>query len=198
MAKVPFLPLTYPYPKLFILGGIGFALYVSSSIIVSVSLQRENDKDKSLPSTPSRRLAPKLTTLLFPLLLWRLGPPVLPQPLTEPYRHPNFPLRILSSVPSITGIIVVGETLPSDTRVPGTPESYPTSVRYLRASHSILGGVWIGDNISQRASGAPLLDTKGVPLGDSIYCAFVLQEAVRLIDTSDRAIQTGQEKALFL
>jgi hypothetical protein len=196
VAKVPFLPLTYPNSKLFILGGIGFALYVSSSTFVSASLlRRENDEDKLSPSTPSRHLVPKLTALLFPLLLWRLGPPVLPQPLTEPYRHPSFPLRILSSVPSITGIIVVGETLPSDT---GTPESYPTSLRYLRASHSILGGVWIGDNISQRASSAPLLDTKETPLGDSIYGAFVLQEAVRLIDTSDRAIRTGQEKALFL
>ncbi|KAI9467085.1 hypothetical protein BJY52DRAFT_1236380 [Lactarius psammicola] len=184
---------------LFILGGIVLALYASSSAFVSVlSPRRENDEGESLPSTPSRRLVPGLTALLFPLLLWRLGPPVLPQPLTGPYTHPSFPLRILSSVPSITGIIVVGETLPSDTWVPDTPESYPSSLRYLRASHSILGGVWIGDKVSQRASGAPLLDTEGTPLGDSIYSAFVLQEAVRLIDTSDRAIRIGQEKALFI
>jgi hypothetical protein len=191
--------LTYRYSKLFVLGGIGFALYVSSLAFVSVTpLRKENDEDKSLPSTTPHRLVPRLTALLFPLLLWHLGPPVLPQPLTEPYTHPSFPLRILSSVPSVTGMIVVGETLPSHTRVPGTFESYPSSLRYLRASHSILGGVWIGDQVSQRASGAPLLDAEGTPLGDSIYSAFVLQEAVRLIDTSDRAIRTGQEKALFM
>ncbi|KAF8272063.1 hypothetical protein EI94DRAFT_1718915 [Lactarius quietus] len=184
---------------LFILGGIGFALYVSSSAFVSVSSpRRENDKDKSLPSISSRRLVPGFIALLFPLLLWQLGTPVLPQPLTEPYTHPSFPLRIISSEPSVTGIIVVGETLPSDTWVPGTTESYPSSLRYLRASHSILGGVWIGDKISQRASGSPLLDAEGTPLGDSIYSAFVLQEAVRLIETSDRAIRAGQEKALFI
>ncbi|KAH9179616.1 hypothetical protein EDB89DRAFT_1922233 [Lactarius sanguifluus] len=159
---------------LFILGGIGLALYASSSAFVSVSSpRRENDEGESLPSTHSRRLVPGLAALLFPLLLWRLGPPVLPQPLTRPYTHPSFPLRILSSVSSVTGMIVVGETLPSDTWVPGTPESYPSSLRYLRASHSILGGVWIGDKISQRASGPALLDAKGTPLGDSIYSAFV-------------------------
>ena len=190
--------LTDRYSKLFILGGIGFALGINFSTSVPVSSPRkENDEGKSSPSTFWRRLAPGLAAL-FPLLLWRLGPPVLPQPLTEPYTHPSFPLRILSSVPSLTGIIVVGETLPSDTWVPGTPESHPSSLRYLRASHSILGGVWIGDKASQRGSGAPLLDAEGTPLGDSIYSAFVLQEAVRLIDPSDRAIRTGQEKALFM
>lgn len=191
---LPFM-LTYRYSKLFVLGGLGFVLYASS---VSVTPPRkENDDDKSLPST-SHRLVPGLTALLFPLLLWWLGPPVLPKPLTEPYTHPSFPLRILSSVPSVTGIIVVGETLPSHTQVPGTLENYPSSLRYLRASHSILGGVWIGDNVSQRAGGAPLLDSEGTPLGDSIFNAFALQEAVRLIDSSDRAIRTGQEKALFM
>lgn len=184
----------------FILGGIGLALYAFSSTFVSASSpRREDDEGESISSTSSSpRLVPGLTALLLPLLLWRLGSPVLPQPLTEPYAHPSFPLRILSSVPSVTGKIVVGDILPTDTREPGTLESYPSSLRYLRASHSILGGVWIGDKISQRASGAPLLDAKGTPLGDSIYSAFVLEEAVRLIDTSDRAIRTGQEKALFI
>jgi len=192
----PFVLTYHRFSKLFVLGGIVLALYVSSSAFLSP--RRENDEGESLPSTSSRRLVPGLTALLFPLLLWRLGPTVLPQPLTEPYTHPSFPLRILSSVPSVTGIIVVGEILPSDTWVPDTPESYPSSLRYLRASHSILGGVWIGAKVSQRASGAPLLDAKGTPLGDSIYSAFILQEAVRLIDTSDRAIRTGREKALFM
>jgi hypothetical protein len=191
--------LTYQYSKLFILGGIGFALYVSSSAFVSVSsTRREIDKDKSSPSNSSRRLVSGFIALLFPLLLWQLGPPVLPQPLTVPYTHPSFPLRILSSVPSVTGTIVVGEVLPPDTWVSGTTESYPSSLRYLRASHSILGGVWIGDKVYQRSSGSPILDAEGTPLGDSIYGAFVLQEAVRLLDTSDRAIRTGQEKALFM
>lgn len=139
-----------------------------------------------------------LVVLILLPLLWLLNPPLLPQPVTKPYTHPNFPLRILSSVPSVTGMIVVGESLLSDAGVQDTAERQPTSLRYLRASHSILGGVWIGDNVSTRANSAPLLDAEGTPLGDSIYSAFVLQEAVRLVDTSDRAVQSGQEKALFM
>jgi hypothetical protein len=139
-----------------------------------------------------------LVILVLPVLHWLSNPPLLPQPMTEPYTHPNFPLRILSSLPSVTGIVVVGESLPSDTWVPDMPEQYPTSFRYLRASHSVLGGVWIGDKVSTRANSTPVLDATGTPLGDSIYSAFVLQEAVHLIDTTDRAVQSGQEKALFM
>lgn len=136
-----------------------------------------------------------LVILTLPALLWLSNPPLLPQPLTEPYTHPNFPLRILSSMPSVTGRIVVGESLPS---IPGASGQYPTSFRYLRASHSILGGVWIGENVSTRDNSAPVLDATGTPLGDSFYNAFVLQEAVRLFDTTDRAVRSGQEKVLFM
>jgi hypothetical protein len=139
----------------------------------------------------------RLVILALPAVLW-LSNPLLPQPMIVPHIHPNIPLRILSSVPSVTGRIVVGEILPSDSWVPDTPEKYPTSFRYLRASHSILGGVWIGDKVSTRDNNPPVLDTTGTPLGDSIYSAFVLQEAVRLIDPTDRAVQSGQEKALFM
>jgi hypothetical protein len=140
----------------------------------------------------------RLVILTLPALLWLSNPPLLPQPLTEPYTHPNFPLRILSSIPSVTGRIVVGESSPADSWVPGASGQYPPSLRYLRASHSILGGVWIGDQISTKDNSAPTLDATGTPLGDSIYSAFVLQEAVRLFDTTDRAVQSGQEKALFM
>lgn len=162
--------------------------------------QRRQDRDGDEPSPPVSSSWPLtwLVISVLPALLWLLNPPLLLQPMTGPYTHPNFPLRILSSVPSVTGIIVVGESLPYDTWVPGTPERHPMSLRYLRASHSILGGVWIEDKISTRAGSAPMLDVEGTPLGDSIYSAFVLQEAVRLIDTTDRAVQSGQEKALFM
>jgi hypothetical protein len=160
-------------------------------------LRRQRNLDEPLSAVSSSWFF-RLVILTIPALLWLSNPPLLPQPLTEPYTHPNFPLRILSSVPSVTGRIVVGESLPSDSWVPGTSEQYPTSFRYLRASHSMLGGVWIGDNVSTRDNSAPTLDATGTPLGDSIYGAFVLQEAVRLFDTSDRAVRSGQEKALFM
>ncbi|KAI0268186.1 hypothetical protein BC834DRAFT_952433 [Gloeopeniophorella convolvens] len=184
------------------LGGVGVALYACSLAFLSASSSGKKDgngEDSSNSMFSRQLIIPGVVISLLPIVLRRLESPVLPQPLTEPYTHPSFPLRILSSVPSVTGIVVVGESLPSDTWVPGTPEAYPTSLRYLRASHSILGGVWMGDKISTRTKGAaPLLDSEGTPLGDSIYSAFVLQEAVRLVDTNDRAIQSGKERALFI
>lgn len=159
---------------------------------------QNRNRDRPLIPSSSNGFLTWLIILSLPPLLWFLDPPLLPQPTTGPYTHPNFPLRILSSVPSITGTIVVGESLPSDSWVPGTHEHQPPSLRYLRASHSILGGVWIGNQVSTRGNSAPVLDAEGTPLGDSIYSAFVLQEAVRLVDTTGRAIRSGQEKALFM
>jgi hypothetical protein len=139
-----------------------------------------------------------LVVLILLPPLWLLNPPLVPQPMTGPYEHANFPLRILSSVPSVTGRIVVGESLPSQEWVPGAPKRQLPSLRYLRASHSILGGVWIGDKVVTRANSAPLRDAEGTPLGDPIYGAFVLQGAVLLADKTDRAIRSGQEKALVM
>jgi hypothetical protein len=164
------------------------------------SPRKQNDKDEHLPFV-SMRLSHGLQLVILvilPALHWCLDPPLVPQPMREPYTHPKFPLRVLSSVSSVTGIVVVGESLPSDAWVSDPSERHPLSLRYLRASHSILGGVWIGDHVSTRANSAPLHDAKGTPLGDSFYLAFVLQEAVRLVDTTDRTIETGREKALFM
>lgn len=164
---------------------------------MTLFLGRQPERNLDEPGVSSS-LFLRIVLLALPALLWVLDAPLLPQPLAEPYTHPNFPLRILSTVPSVTGRIVVGESLPSDSRVPAASGQYPTSFRYLRASHSILGGVWIGDNVSTRDNSAPTLDATGTPLGDSIYNAFVLQEAVRMFDTTDRAVRSGQEKALFM
>lgn len=200
VVRLPFLaPKLYNSSQLRIIGGISIALYACSSPPASVTsfLTRQRNLDEPLSAVSSSWFF-RLVILTLPALLWLSNPPLLPQPMTEPYTHPNIPLRILSSIPSVTGRIVVGEFLPSDSWVPGTSGQYPTSFRYLRASHSILGGVWIGDNVSTRDNSDPTLDATGTPLGDSIYSAFVLQEAVRLFDTSDRAVRSGQEKALFM
>jgi hypothetical protein len=165
------------------------------------SPRKQDDKKDEHPPFVSMRRSHGLQLILLvilPALHWCLGPPLVPQPMREPYTHPKFPLRVLSSVSSVTGIVVVGESLPSDAWVSDPSEHYPLSLRYLRASHSILGGVWIGDQVSTRANSTPLHDANGTPLGDSFYHAFVLQEAVRLVDTTDRAIETGREKALFM
>lgn len=86
-----------------------------------------------------------------------------------PYTTHNGLLRILSSTPSITGRIIV-------------TDDYVHGFRFLRADHSILGGVWINPRYMQKMDQDAefILDKEGDKLGDSIYSAFVLQEAVRL------------------
>ncbi|KAJ7639081.1 spermidine synthase [Roridomyces roridus] len=147
-------------------------------------------KDASSPVTK-----PSLV-LVFNLLWWNLHPwlasPVLPHPLPQPYTHPKFPLQILYSVQSTTGLIVVGDALPPPT-YQGGQDSEMHSLRYLRASHSLLGGTWMGGKIATIDEAPPLRDSFGTPMGDSIYGAFVLQEAARLVETN-----TTPERALII
>jgi hypothetical protein len=147
---------------------------------------------------PSRRrtgfaVATVLTALV--LTTQALYPNVLatrlPHHLKQPYLHPTYPLQILSSTPSRTGVVVVGDLLPTNAK-----STFPHSLRYLRASHSLIGGVWIEDKI-MTINGKPLaVDEQGQPLGDSIYSAFVLQEAARLFYAPERIAKPG--KALIM
>ena len=115
--------------------------------------------------------------------------PVLPHPLQTPYTHPDGSFRVLSAEQSVTGLITVVDWLPSKNA------SAPMhSARYLRASHSILGGVWTHDKVMMLDNdNEPLKDLTGFPLGDSIYSTFVLQEGVRLINSHKKV-----EKALVM
>ncbi|KAI0353003.1 hypothetical protein OH77DRAFT_1407713 [Trametes cingulata] len=115
---------------------------------------------------------------LFPLLTTTIiRPPTLPKPLPEPYTHPSYPLQILSSVQSAySGVVVVGQSLASS----GEP-GHMDHLRYLRAGHSLLGGVWVGARAQAEDPSMLLKDEAGETLGDSIYSAFVLQEAARLV-----------------
>lgn len=80
-----------------------------------------------------------------------------------PHCHPSYPnLCILNSTHSVTGQVVVGEIFP------GQNSPYSTPIRYLRVDHSLVGGVW--------------LDPNSLETIQSIYPAFFVQEAVRLIE----------------
>jgi hypothetical protein len=122
--------------------------------------------------------------LLFLSLRQHFLSPVLDQPLTSTFQHPTYPLQILSSVSSVTGLIVVGQALPT----PGeSGDNVISSVRYLRAAHSLLGGVWTHERVTVIDPGSDessLTDSFGAPLGDSIYGVFVLQEAARLVNST--------------
>lgn len=114
----------------------------------------------------------------------RLASPILPHPLKSPYIHPTYPLQILSAEQSVTGLITVAEWLPPAGSDGLDDKQQLHSARYLRASHSILGGVWMYDRIRVLDDQPPLTDSLGTPLGDSIYSTFVVQEAVRLVDST--------------
>jgi hypothetical protein len=98
-------------------------------------------------------------------------------PLTTPWTHPTQPVRILSSVQSVTGLVVVGE-------VPASAPGEIADARYLRVDHSLLGGVWTGEKVAILSGSTPPTgrDMDGTPLGDSIYSTFVLQEAALLVE----------------
>lgn len=126
-----------------------------------------------------------------------LKSPVLPHPLKQPYLHPDFPLLVHSSVQSVTGLISVGEALPPP-KFNGEPDEEMHSVRWLRADHSILGGVWMGAKIGVIDDTPPLEDAFGTMLGDSIYSTFVLQEAVRMVNSTAKAKKGDLNNALIM
>lgn len=135
----------------------------------------------------------KIVTLALALaapVLSYSNPITLRKPLSTPYTHPTQPVRILSSVQSTTGVIVVGESLKRSEHAPPLDPADPYAViqeaRYLRADHSILGGVWIGSKAqSMDGKNAVATDAAGTPLGDSIYSTFVLQEAARFVRSTN-------------
>jgi len=74
----------------------------------------------------------------------------------------NVTVNLLAKSDSVTGTIVVGEYVEQ-------------GFRFLRADHSILGGRWIGER------------RYGAPIGESIYGAFTLQEAIRMVERNEKA-----------
>ena len=107
-----------------------------------------------------------------------------------PYVHPSGNVTIVSSKQSTTGMIVVGET---------SAGIGPLSrMRYLRASHSLLGGVWIKARAATLDAIRATYDAAGNRLGDSIFPAFYLQEAVAQIDSTSRGNDWSGSEALII
>ena len=155
-------------------------------------------KNKKCQRTKSWLTVQKMTLLAtFCAVWWGIHPyfanPVLPHPLHQTFTHPRYPLQILSAEQSITGLITVGQWLP----VPNFKDGNMHSIRYLRASHSLLGGVWTHNNVHVLDE-PPISDSFGIPLGDSIYSAFVLQEAVRLVNSTTAGKREEWQNALIM
>lgn len=132
------------------------------------------------------KLVTLFAALTIPLISYQF-PITLRKPLAQPHNHPTQPICILSSVRSNTGVIVVGEVLNRPANLPPLDPTDPHAIiqesRYLRADHSILGGVWIGSKATHSLDRkSPVAtDAAGTRLGDSIYTTFVLQEATRFV-----------------
>lgn len=141
-----------------------------------------------------RRYFPLIIPAAF-ILFPSLRSPSLSASQTFPYHSAAYPLRILYSQESLTGVVVVGELL--DAPKGSAPDALH-SLRYLRVSHSLLGGVWTGDMVDTIGNSPPQTDEFGTPIGDSIYSAFVLQEAVRLINDISRCQDSSCGNALII
>ena len=173
-----------------------------------VPRDKRKRKDVTFKKTPTPALAktwvekiPRVPSLLtyFVLMLFTstsylYSPSIHPHfrtgQLKTPYVHSSGNVTILSSKQSTTGTIVVGEIAPGN-------EHY-SSMRYLLASHSLLGGVWISERAISMDVGLAMYDAAGNQLGDSIYTAFVLQEAVRLINSTSRGDDWSGSEALII
>jgi hypothetical protein len=103
---------------------------------------------------------------------------VQPPCLAPSYPHllPQSNVRILAKEQSTTGMVITAEYLDGP-------------YRFLRVDHSLLGGKWL----TKYQKGAE--STEESRLGESVYSAFVLQEAVRLVKRDQKK---KEEKALIM
>ena len=166
--------------------------------------EKESEPRKAPTPTPAKtwvqkvpNVSPPLAYLVLILLTsasYRYSPSIHSHfrtgQLKAPYVHRSGAVTILSSRQSTTGIIVVGETGPGN-------EPY-SQIRYLRSSHSLLGGVWMNERAVVMDPSHATHDAVGNQLGDSIYTAFVLQEAVRLINSTSRGNDWPGSEALSI
>lgn len=167
---------------------------VSSKITKTQKKKRVSSPKYSIPPIAEKIGALVCLGILFMSYGYTLHAPVRPDPLfTVGLPKPDadgIRVQILSSVQSTTGLIVVGEAMtpPRQDLEAYEQEGVLHSLRYLRAAHSLLGGVWFGPRaMTLSENDTPVRDSRGVVLGDSIYGVFVLEEAARLVNSTQKA-----------
>ncbi|GJN91173.1 hypothetical protein Rhopal_004191-T1 [Rhodotorula paludigena] len=112
------------------------------------------------------------------------------------------PPGILAARKSVTGWITVGEyVMPGGEGVESGRGDM--TFRYLRADHSLLGGLWVGPSRSElkaaRRSGLGEVSEKEVVRkAESIYSTFILQELVRLVDRPADLPRQSPEQGLII
>ncbi|TIB74010.1 S-adenosyl-L-methionine-dependent methyltransferase [Wallemia mellicola] len=143
------------------------------SVVIALGMGKA-EKDSIFTSSKSRNLL-VIPVILVALTLANFAPRE---------AVPGHP--ILDRTQSVTGQIIVGEDLNQ-------------GFRYMRADHSLLGGLWVGPSkdalLNQYGQDADLNDELVVKNSESIYTTFLLQEAVRLVERPQSDLD---EKALII
>ncbi|GAA5978870.1 hypothetical protein JCM5350_004852 [Sporobolomyces pararoseus] len=109
-------------------------------------------------------------------------------PLPTPSSH------ILATQKSLTGVIVVGEQ-----EIPGPNGAEGYRFRYLRADHSLLGGLWTGVcEMELKRLRSEVTEEEVVQRAESIYSTFILQELIRLVETPEDLPHQIPEQGLVI
>ncbi|QRV84071.1 spermine/spermidine synthase [Ceratobasidium sp. AG-Ba] len=146
--------------------GISYVSYINNYTTITPSANSPRP-----PRTTWRSYIP----LVIPVLLAQISKRTSPHLISnEPWTSRGGNVRVLARSDSMTGTVVVAENLINN-------------FRFLRCDHSLLGGAWMPGSQGKIYSNG---------LGDSIYSAFVVQEAVRLVDRSSHS--KSQENALAI
>lgn len=131
-----------------------FCALTPAAVRLSVVKRSKSGKKRMRPV----RTVPESVVFATPLAAALLALSTFPcRGLKLPYTHPNNTVRLLASAAGPTGQIVAAENL-------------EMGFRYLRADHSLLGGLWL--DVPQ---------TRGQP-GDSVYSAFMMQEGALFVE----------------
>ncbi|BGP32808.1 hypothetical protein JCM10296v2_004592 [Rhodotorula toruloides] len=114
-----------------------------------------------------------------------------------PSSSSHLPPDVLASRRSVTGWITVAEhVMPS----PDGSNERDWTLRYLRADHSLLGGLWVGPSrdMLKMQYGTEPSEEEVVRRAESIYSTFILQEAVRLVKPPQDVPQQTPEQGLII
>ncbi|GAA5890679.1 hypothetical protein JCM8208_004959 [Rhodotorula glutinis] len=118
------------------------------------------------------------------------------------------PPGVLAARKSVTGWITVGEyemALPGSSAGGAGGRGPDTTIRYLRADHSLLGGLWVGPSWDelrrvrrQDGRGGEPDEEEVVRRAESIYSTFILQELVRLVPAPVDLPRQSPEQGLII
>lgn len=158
---------------------------------------KEKVKTQATPAArpPPPRQASGLSTLLSGRILPALTVLTLATSYMTYITPRSFPIRsadgeheLLASGVGSSGVVTVGH-------------NWKENYRYLRAGHSLLGGLWTGSKAHPPSDKSPKSTLAPINIGDSIYSAFVLQEGILLFERTfpeDEDWTAKQNKALVM